>query len=99
MEKPKYKDVAPVLYDLGITEKFVDGEEPTPKPPKPPKPELTKKKAEDALKELKTNPAYLEVAKKVGLTMSEVALIEKEAEATWALKKAEEVAELEEVKK
>jgi len=85
-KKPSYEEVAPVLYELGVKETFVDKEEPAPKPPKPPKPELTKAKAEAALVELKEDPCYLSVAKKVGLTSSEVALIEKEAKATWALK-------------
>ncbi len=87
-KKPTYKQVAPVLSGLGVTEKFVDAEEPAPKPPKPPKPELTKKQAQEALKELKTEPCFSKVAKKVGITSKEVAEIEREAKATWALKGA-----------
>ncbi len=85
-KKPTYKDVAPLLFKLGVKEKFVDKEKPAPKPPKPPRPELTKKQAEEALEELKTDPCYSKVAKKVGATPTQVAEIDKEAKATWALK-------------
>lgn len=84
--KKEYKDVAPVLYDLGITEAFVDDEKPVPPTPPTPYPELTKAKAEAVLVELKTNPCLLKVAQEVGVTMSDVQVIQTEAIATWGLK-------------
>jgi len=93
-KKPTYQEVAPVLYELGVKESFVDKEEPAPNPPKPPKPELTKAKAEEALELLKDGEAYVKIAQEVKLTTSDVALIHQEAKATWALKAEEAVEEL-----
>lgn len=89
-KKPTYQDVAPLLYELGVKETFVDEEEPAPKPPKPPKPELTKEKAKKAIELLKDGGAYVKVAQEAKITTSDVAVIHAECKATWALK--EEVA-------
>lgn len=93
-KKPTYEEAAPLLSGLGVKESFVDKEEPAPKPPKPPKPVITKEKAEAVVEELKEVPSYSEVAKKAGVKVSEVAEIDKERKATWALK-AEKVADVE----
>lgn len=83
--KKEYKDVAPVLYKLGVTEAFVDAEKPAPPtPPTPPAP-LTKAKAEAVLRALKTNPCLLDVSQEAKVTMSDVKTIYAEAVATWGL--------------
>jgi len=82
----KYKDVAPVLYDLGVTEAFVDKDKPEPGPEPTPSPVLTKAKAEAALDGIKLGHSFGKLARETGCTTAQVKTIYSEAVATWGLK-------------